>query len=214
MPGKLVILGASGHAKVVAEIARQLRFEVVGFIDEINLNRRGESFCGSTVWGGLEELPGLFASGVRQAIVGFGDNSLRITSGAALESLGFELVSAIHPTAVISSDVIIGKGTVVAAGAIINPSTVVGRLVIINTAATVDHDCSVEDGVSIGPGAHLAGYVRVGRGAMIGIGATIIDHKCIGSNSIVGAGAVVVKDVAERVVVAGVPAKILRAISS
>jgi len=209
---KIVIWGAAGHAKVVADILRQTEFDVVGFLDDTNPDRRGESFCEATVLGDANQLQKIYESGVRKAIVAFGDNMRRLAVGELLEERGFELITAIHPSAVIALDALIGPGSMVAAGAVVCPGTEIGRCGILNTAATVDHDCTIADGAHIGPGAHIAGYVEVGRCVWIGIGATIIDRKRIGAWSIVGAGAVVIEDVPDRVLVAGVPAKIIKSV--
>src|SRR5207302_8899179 len=158
-------------------ILRKTGFDVVGFLDETTPDRRGESFCGGTVLGDANQLQKIYESGVRKAIVAFGDNMRRLTAGGLLEERGFELITAIHPSAVIALDTFIGPGSVVAAGTVVSPGTEIGRCGILNTAATVDHDCIVADGAHIGPGAHIAGHVQVGRCAWIGIGATIIDRK-------------------------------------
>ena len=207
---KIVIWGAAGHAKVVADILRQTEFDVVGFLDDTNPDRRGESFCEATVLGDANQLQKIYESGVRKAIVAFGDNMRRLAVGELLEERGFELITAIHPSAVIAPDALVGPGSMVAAGAVVGPGAVIGRCAILNTAGTVDHDCTIVDGAHIGPGAHIAGYVEVGRCVWIGIGATIIDRKRIGAWSIVGAGAVVIEDVPERVLAAGVPARIVK----
>lgn len=210
MKTKVVVFGAGGHAKVAADILRLRGFEVCGFIDEPNPQRRGEIFCGATVLGGRDQLPPLRAQGVKHAFVGFGHNEHRKNAGEFLIAQGFELLRAIHPSAILGAGVTIGAGSLIAAGAVVNPSTTIGLHVIVNTCASVDHDCIVEDGASIGPGARLAGQIFVGRGAHIGIGASIIERKRIGAGSIVGAGAVVIADVPDGVVVAGVPARIIK----
>jgi sugar O-acyltransferase (sialic acid O-acetyltransferase NeuD family) len=212
MSKSVFIWGASGHAKVVADILRQTEFDVVGFLDDTNPDRRGESFCKATVLGDANQLQKIYESGVRKAIVAFGDNMRRLAVGELLEERGFELITAIHPSAVIAPDALVGSGSMVAAGAVMGPGAVIGRCAILNTAATVDHDCTVADGAHIGPGAHIAGHVQVGRCAWIGIGATIIDRKRIGAWSIVGAGAVVIEDVPDRVLVAGVPARVIKSV--
>jgi sugar O-acyltransferase (sialic acid O-acetyltransferase NeuD family) len=209
---KLLILGAGGHAKVVAEIARLNQWEVVGFIDGVNPKRKGESFYGSKILGGDEVLEDLFRSDVEHAIVAFGNNRLRVQTAMNLDQMGFQLPTAVHPSAICSGDVDIGDGTVIAAGAVIGPSTSIGRFAIVNTQASLDHECRVCDGAHVGPGALVTGGVVVGKRAWIGAGAVIADHKQIGTDSIVGAGAVVVRDVPESVVVMGVPAIVARSV--
>ena len=207
-----LIWGAGGHAKVVADILRQNAYAVCGFLDEATPHRRGELFCEATVLGDANQLQKIYESGVRKAIVAFGDNMRRLAVGELLEERGFELITAIHPSAVIAPDALVGPGSMVAAGAVVGPGAVIGRCAILNTAGTVDHDCTIVDGAHIGPGAHIAGYVEVGRCVWIGIGATIIDRKRIGAWSIVGAGAVVIDDVPDRVLVAGVPARVIKSV--
>jgi UDP-N-acetylbacillosamine N-acetyltransferase len=209
----LVIYGAGGHAKVVAEIARLNGWNVVGFIDGVDRTRKGTSFYGSTILGGDEVLPGLLDSGVNYVLVGFGANRPRLEVARRLLGMGFRLATAIHPSAVCATDTLIGEGAVLCCGAVAGPSSRIGGNVIINTKASIDHDCAVHDGAHVGPGAVVAGSVQVCECAWVGAGAVIGDHKSIGADSVVGAGAVVVKDVPPGVVVVGVPARIMRNIS-
>ena len=208
----LVVWGASGHARVVADIIRlSNEYDIVGFLDDVHPERCGTEFCGARVLGGRETLDDLRRQGVQHLILGFGDNRARLTLVNLVRAEGFCLATAMHPRATIAADVTIGRGTVVAAGAVINPGTRIGQSVIINTCASVDHDCLVDDGAHVGPGVRLGGKVVVERGAWIGIGATIRDEVVIGAHSIVGAGAVVVANVPARVVAYGVPATVRKA---
>jgi UDP-N-acetylbacillosamine N-acetyltransferase len=210
---KIVIWGASGHARVVADIIRLNReYEIVGFLDNVNPQQHLTAFCGAQILGGDDQLVQLREQGVNYLIFGFGNCEARLKLAELVKSKGFQLASAIHPSAIIASDVIIKPGTVVAAGAVINTGSLIGENVIINTSSSVDHECSIGDGAHICPGAHLAGQVRVGRGTWVGIGTTIIDHVSIGSGSLIGAGAVVVKDLPDNVVAYGNPAKVRRKI--
>lgn len=206
---KMVIWGASGHAKVVADIIRiRNTYQLVGFIDNINPQRHNTAFCGSYILGGEEQLNQLLEQGVNNLIFGFGDCDARLRLAHLVKSKGFQLATAIHPHSTIASDVIVGAGTVIAAGAVINSGSLIGENAIINTSSSVDHDCAIGDGTHICPGTHLGGQVTIGRGTWIGIGSTIIDHISIGSNTLIGAGAVVVNDIPENVIAYGNPAKI------
>jgi UDP-N-acetylbacillosamine N-acetyltransferase len=208
---RLVIWGAAGHARVVADIVRlEGRFDLAGFLDDLDPSRRGTTFAGLTVLGGREVLGPLRGSGVDAMILAFGDCPARLRLGPVARSAGFELVTAIHPRAVVAGDALVGPGTVVAAGAVVNPGTRLGDSVIVNTAASVDHDCRVEDGAHVAPGARLGGHVTVGRGAWVGIGAIVKDHLTVGAGSQVGAGAVVLADVPAGVVAYGAPARVVR----
>jgi UDP-N-acetylbacillosamine N-acetyltransferase len=205
----IAIWGASGHAMVVADIIRlRGKYRLAGFLDSVNPQRHHTLFDGAEILGGEEQLGEMQAKGIRQVIVAIGDCEARLRCAELARSKGFELVSAIHPSAVIASNVKIGAGTVVAASAVINPGSRIGENVIINTAATIDHECLIGDGAHISPGTHLAGKVTVGRGAWIGIGACVIQGISIGSASVIGAGAVVVKDIPDNVLAYGNPATV------
>lgn len=206
---KIVIWGASGHAIVVADILHlQGEYEIVGYLDDINPQRHGAMFHGMRILGGEEQLKIIRDQGVNHLIIGFGNCEARLALADRIKLLGFDLAVAVHPSAIISSDVIIQPGTVVAAGAVINPGCQIGRNVIINTSSSVDHECAIADGAHICPGVHLAGNVTVGRGAWVGIGASVINRISIGSASLIGAGAVVVKDIPDNATAYGNPAKV------
>lgn len=206
-------VGAGGHAKVVIDILRQDgRYEVVALVDPV---RVGQSLAGIPIIGGDEQLPQIYAQGVTAAFIGVGsvgDNTLRRRLYEQALAMGFSLVNAIHPRAIVAPSVACGSGVAIMAGAILNPDTVLGPNVIVNTGAIVDHDCHIGAHSHISPGAVLAGGVRTGIGAHIGVGATVRQGIVVGDGAVVGAGAVVVRDVPPRVVVIGVPARRLRAV--
>lgn len=209
---KVVIWGASGHAMVVANIIKLMEeYQIFGFIDDTNPKLRDTDFLGYKILGGAEQLDWLMKRDLKKLLLGIGNNSVRLRLAGLVKSKGFQLISAVHPKSIIAEDVSIAPGTVVTAGAVINSGSQVGENVIINTSSSVDHECIIEDGVHISPGAHLGGQVTVGRGSWIGIGACVIDHVLIGSNSLIGAGSVVVENIPDNVVAYGNPAKIRKA---
>lgn len=208
MRKKVVIWGASGHAMVVADIFKWIDdYELVGFLDDQNPERRDTLFCGLPVLGGREQLEDLRQKGVEHFIFGFGDCEARLRLAELVRAQGFALATAIHPRATIAEDASIGEGTVIVAGAVVNSGARIGENVIVNTLAGVDHECVLEDGVHICPGAHLAGEVTVGRASWVSIGAIVKDRIRIGAGSVIGAGAVVVSDIPDRVLAYGVPAR-------
>jgi acetyltransferase EpsM len=211
MPSKLLIWGASGHARVVADIIRVAgAYEIAGFVDDQHPENAGHSFEGSTIVGGRDSLAAQRERGIAHLIVAFGHCAGRLEAARFAVSQGFTLATAIHPSAVIASSARIGAGTVIVANAVVNPHATIGENVIINTSASVDHDCVIEDGVHIAPGVRASGRVRVGAASWIGVGATIVDGRTVGSNSIIGAGAVVTDDIPSDVVAYGVPARVIR----
>jgi acetyltransferase EpsM len=210
---QLIIWGASGHALVAADIVRCAgQYDLLGFLDDLQPQRRGEPFGGSQVLGGQEELGRLRERGASHLFVGIGDCAVRQALAARAEAMGFVLARLIHPRSIVAAGVAIGPGSMVAAGAVVNPGVRVGRNVIINTGATVDHESSIEEGAHIGPGAHLGGRTAIGPGVLVGIGAIIRDRIKIGKGTAIGAGAVVVKDIPPLVLAYGVPARVVREI--
>ena len=193
---KLVIIGASGHGKVIADIAVQNGYEEILFLDdnESLIECAGFPVVGKTC----------------EAINIDGDKIVAIGNALIRERIQNDLnntVSLIHPNAVIGRRVEIGKGTVVMAGAVINSDTVIGDGCIINTCSSVDHDCKVGDYVHISIGAHVAGTVEIGERTWIGAGATVSNNVSICSDCMIGAGAVVIKDIDKAGTYFGVPAK-------
>jgi sugar O-acyltransferase (sialic acid O-acetyltransferase NeuD family) len=206
----IVILGAGGHGRVVLDILLQARLhKPVGFLDNQE-GLHGRRVDGLPVLGGMESLPDLLARGIRGAIIAIGDNGVRRSLGDVLEQCGFEIASAIHPSAQLARNATLGKGVVVAAGALVCAHCQVGDYVILNTGCIVDHESMIGTGAHVCPGVRLAGHVTVESGAFIGIGATVVQNIRLGFESVVGAGAVVIEDVAPMTTVVGVPARVVK----
>jgi acetyltransferase EpsM len=208
----LLVIGASGHARVVIDSARQAgRHRLVGVVDPSV--RAGTTVEALEVLGGDDSIGAIAAAWPSLAcIIGIGDNATReeVASRIAGAHPQITFASVVHPAAVVAASATLGAGAFVAAGAVINPGARIGAHAIVNTGATVDHEAEIGDFASIGPNAALAGSVVVGRGAAVGIAACAIPGVRIGDTAIVGAGAVVVGDVASGETVAGVPARPLR----
>lgn len=205
----LYLIGASGHGKVVADIAASTGdFRILGFLDDSPL-KKDQRLGDIPVLGTTSLLAGDSSDKWAQVVVAIGSNHVRGRKADDVVRQGFLLATLVHPRAVIATDVSLGEGTVVMAGSVINSGARVGRNAIINTGATIDHDCILGDNVHVSPGASLAGGVRVGAQAHIGIGAVVIQNIRIGERCVVGAGAVVIRDVPPGAVVVGNPARAL-----
>lgn len=203
MKNKLLIIGASGHGKVVADIALKMnRWESIAFLDN---NKSIKSSMGLEVIGTSGEFY-KYIEGY-QIFVGVGDNVTRQKIQEKLVEAKANIPVLIHPTAIIGGEVNIGIGTAVMAGAIVNCSTNIGSGCIINTGSTIDHDNIIGDFVHISPGAHLAGTVNVAEGCWLGIGSIVSNNVNIAKGCRVGAGALVINDINEPGVYVGVPVR-------
>ena len=193
MQKEVIILGASGHAKVIAESIIKSGDLVVGFLDDNDDLQGKEVYLGIKVIGKTSEVvnfPDKFF------VIGIGSNNVRKMFAEKYPELNWYIV--IHPSAIIASDVQIGEGTVIMPGVVINPGTTIGKHSIVNTGTTLDHDNTIGDYVHISPGTHLAGTVTVGDSCWICAGVTVINNVSIASGNIVGAGAVVLHDITEN----------------
>lgn len=198
MSEQVMILGASGHGKVVAEVVEAAGDTVVGFLDDDSEKK----LCG-----GHPVLGPIVDAGKYKAcrfIIAIGNNALR---EKIARSMKLPWYTAIHPTAVVSPSAVLGEGTVIMPRAVINAEAKVGCHCIINTGAIVEHENRIGDYVHISPGAALGGGVSVGRETHIGIGACVRNHIAICGGCTVGAGAVVVENLEEAGVYVGVPAR-------
>lgn len=200
----LAILGASGHGKVVADLALTCGFEKVEFFDD-----RSPQLDKLEHWEVVGDTCSLLSSASKYSgvIVAIGHNETRCEKQRQLENAGATMATLIHPTATISQFSEIGEGSVLMAGAVVNAFSKIGKCNIINTSATVDHDCHLGDAVHVSPGANLAGTVSIGDCTWIGIGACVIQSISIGSNVIVGAGSTVIDSLKDKSSVVGSPAK-------
>lgn len=201
MSKQLVIIGASGHGKVIADIAEKNGYEKIVFLDDnAAINNCGKYPVVGTSCDALQFSECDF-------VVGIGRADVRMKLQEQLTEKGLHIVSLVHPNAVIAESVSIGIGTVVMAGAVVNPGSTIGNGCIINTGSTVDHDNEIADYVHISVGSHLAGTVRIGKSTWIGAGAIISNNVSICDHCMIGAGAVVVNNIENIGTYVGVPAK-------
>lgn len=192
---RLIIIGASGHGKVIADIALKNGYQDIVFLDDDNTIKE---CAGYPVIGKTEKA----ASMTGDKIIAIGNADIRERIAQSIDT-----ISLIHPNAVISRRVKIGKGTVVMAGAVINSDAIIGNQCIINTGATVDHDCVIEDFSHVSVGAHIAGSCHIGTKTWVGAGATISNNVSVCNNVIIGAGSVVIKNIVNSGTYVGIPSQ-------
>lgn len=206
MSATLAILGAGGHARVIADTARETgRWERIVFYDDTWPQERL-----SGDWqlvGQLQDLLNAQPQDRLQLIVGSGDNQRRYTLQSRLECMGWTMGTVIHPDACVSQGASIAPGSIVMAGAVINFGVTIGGASIINTRASVDHDSCLGKAVHISPGATICGNATVGDRCWIGAGAVVLQNIQTGSDAVIGAGATVVQDIPDDMVAVGCPAR-------
>jgi sugar O-acyltransferase (sialic acid O-acetyltransferase NeuD family) len=208
MTKKLAIVGASGHGKVIADIAEQLGYSV-NFYDDAYTSKAYIKHW--PIQGTCADLIALTKTDINcgiDVVIAIGNNETRQQKVKLLQQANVNLITLIHPTAVISQYAAIASGTVVFAGAVINAFAKIGMGCIINTAAIIEHDCVIDDFAHICPNVALAGGVTVGTKSWIGIGSQVKQLITIGENCLIGAGSTVVKNIPDNVTVFGSPAVI------
>ena len=190
----IAIYGASGHGKVVADIAMTNGYDEVIFIDDGN-----NSYLNFQEYLELYNYP---------IALGIGDNKIRKMLYEKIKSENLEVKTLVHCKAIVAKDVILEEGVVIMPGVVVNTGSIIGRGSILNTSSIVEHDCKIGDFVHIAPNSALAGDVSVNDLALVGIGSSIVQGKTIGTNSVIGAGSVVLSDIPDKVVAYGIPAKV------
>ena len=207
---KLIIIGAGGHGRVVADCAQQQgKYSQIVFLDDCFDERKENSEW--QVVGSVKDFPQYIDEA--DFIVAFGNNRLRKDLLEQLRKAKANIVSLIHPSAVVSPHTFIGKGVVVFANAVINIGASIADGCIINTAATVDHDCELHQCIHVSPGANIAGGVHIAQLSWIGIGSTIVECITLADNTQVGAGAVITQSTQANSLYLGVPAKRVRSLT-
>ncbi|MEA4914552.1 MAG: acetyltransferase [Christensenella sp.] len=195
---QVIIIGAGGHGKVVADIVKCCGDEVMGFLDDKS----------------PDELPEFKIIGTTQDIghsveawyfPAIGNASIR--ENIFKQNPDVQWYTAIHPASVVADDVVIGCGTCIMANVVINPGAKIGIGCILNTASTIDHDCIISDFVHLSPGVHISGTVGVGRGSWLGVGAVVSNNVNICGGCIIGAGAVVINNIDTAGIYVGIPAQ-------
>lgn len=204
----ILVIGSSWNAGVVCDIIQVAgKYEIIGFLDDtepVGLHKRGHK-----VLGPLSAIAEIQCKRVALAI---GDNWWRrkIFSDLLKACPLLDFPPLIHPSAVVALQSVICRGTVLMARAHVGPHSNIGDGCILNTGSSVDHDCRMAPFSSLAPGVFLGGLVEIGECSHVGVGASVSDRKKIGAHTLVGTGAVVVRDIPDRSVAYGNPARVKR----
>jgi sugar O-acyltransferase (sialic acid O-acetyltransferase NeuD family) len=214
MPGErgaVYIIGAGGHARVLADSARRAGFTIAGFVDRV---ASSQALFDAPILAEPEFLA-LLASGGGpiQVALGLGENGHRRRIALDYERAGKSRLSfpaIVDPSALLGQGVVVAPGAQILARAVVNTGARVERFAIVNTGAIVEHDALIGTYASVAPGACLGGGVRLGEGAFVGLGACVLQEIAIGAHALLGAGAVAIADLPDAAVAFGVPAEIKR----
>jgi acetyltransferase EpsM len=198
----IAVIGAGGHARVVAATLLAVGHKVIAFYDD-DPEKWGKYTFNIPTIGPICELT---AAKCSQAIIGLGDNQVRKQVATTMD---LDWITVIHPFAWVHPDVSLGVGTIVCAGGIVQPGAKIGAHVILNTKASVDHDCCVGDYVHIAV-AHLAGGSSVDEGAFLALGSLVLPGLNVGAWAHLGAGAVATKNVLAGCTAVGSPARTIK----
>jgi sugar O-acyltransferase (sialic acid O-acetyltransferase NeuD family) len=208
----IVLIGASGHAHLLIEvIEKEGRVAIAGMLDrDLPV---GTDCMGYQVLGCERDLPAVMRThDVGAAMVAIGDNWVRRRVVERLREIvpGLRFERAVHPSAQIARGAEIGEGAVVMASAVLNANARLGRHCFVSTKASLSHDSVMGDFSSLGPNATTGGAVRIGAGTAIALSADVIHGITIGEHTVIGAGSVVLKNMPDRVVAYGIPARVIR----
>jgi sugar O-acyltransferase (sialic acid O-acetyltransferase NeuD family) len=207
---KIFVLGAGGHALVVADTLRINNHHVAGYIDDLNPSRKGENFGEAKIIGDIGDFLQIAQKEYCCIVLGFGDCQGRHGIFNKFSTEGIEIISVFHPTAVIAKNTEIEPGAFVGANSVIETGCRIGAGSIVNCNVSICHGTSIGHAVALCPGVSIAGNVNIGNCTWIGIGSSIIENISIGDNCYIGAGSVVIKDIPANTLAYGVPAKAIR----
>ena len=203
---ELILIGAGGHGRDVADAALAAGRIVVGFLDD-DPELHGTSIFGSPVLGGLERLSSHPSIGV---VISLSAPASKRRIDDRVRAAGARLAEPIvHPAATVSRFAVLDDGVVVLAGAVIQAGARIGRSAYVHTASSISHDVRIEAYASLHPGVQIGGGASIGEGCFVGIGAVVLPGVRIGSGTTIGAGAVVLRDLPGEVTAVGVPARVV-----
>lgn len=212
MKKNVVLIGGGSQANIVIDILEKDQgYKIIGILDskkEVN-----ETFKGYPILGRQESLPEVKEkSNVYGTIICIGDNWLRAKVAGQVQALCPEIVfvNAVHPSVILGKDVEMGGGNVIMAGVILNPDAKIGNHCFISTKSSLEHNTVLGDYSSVSAGVTTGGFMSVGKFSHIALGVTIFDRVHIGEHTVVGSGALVTRDLPDKILAYGVPAKIIR----
>ncbi|PXX28377.1 acetyltransferase [Arenibacter sp. ARW7G5Y1] len=208
----ILIIGASGHAKVIVDIIeKQKQYNIYGFLD--TFKKKGDKLFEYTILGSENDLNEIVEkNNISGCFIAIGDNCTRKIMSRKISTLNpnLKFINAIHPSSIIGKEVTLGHGIAIMPGVVVNSDSKIGDFCILNTNSSLGHDGVMNDYSSISSGVRTGGNLKLNECSAISIGATIIENIVIGRDTIIGAGSLVTKNIPSEVVAYGIPAKIIK----
>jgi sugar O-acyltransferase (sialic acid O-acetyltransferase NeuD family) len=206
MDKKIIIVGSSGHAKVIVDLLEILNYEIIGYID--SFAKVGSKVCNYKILGDENFLKKSKKIGTNNICIGIGNNYYRKNIFDRLQKINNNIIypNIISPHSIVSNKTSIGIGNVIMDRAVIHSNSTIGNFNVFNTSCIVEHDCIINNFISISPGAILCGNVSIKDNVFIGAGSTIIQKKIIHENTVIGAGSVVINNCEKQSLYVGNPA--------
>lgn len=206
MQNKIILVGSSGHAKVIVEILESLNYEIIGYVD--SFAEIGSKVDGYKILGNEFVLYDTKKIGTNNVCIAIGNNHQRRAMFQKIEAINSKILypNIISKRSQISKNVSIGKGNVIMDNSIIHTSSVLGDFNIINTSSIIEHDCSINNFISVSPGSIICGNVTIKNESFIGAGSVVIQKTEIGEKTIIGAGSVVISNCDDHSLYLGNPA--------
>lgn len=206
----LVMIGAGGHAKVLASLVRTAGLKLTGVCDPALVASGATHWQGVPVLGGDDALTSLDrdAVGIVNGIGKMPGKDLRRIVYERVHAMGFDFPALVHPEAWVDDSVELADGVQIMAGCVVQPDCSIGVNSVINTRAGIDHDCHVGAHVHIAPGATLCGGIRIGDHTFVGTGTTIIQGVSVGANTMIAAGSLLTRDIPDNARTRSVAARI------
>lgn len=208
----MLIVGAGGFAKELLSVLTKLEHNNdITFFDDVNVYNEALLFNRFKILNSEKQVLEHFKNTNHDFVLGLGFPKLRLKMYNKFIKLNGKLKTIISPNALLGEfDVNISEGVIIMPNAIISNEVSIGKGTLVYYNVSITHDCSLGEFVEISPGAMILGRCRIGNYTHIGANATILPDVEIGNNVVVGAGAVVTKSVEDNVIVAGVPARIVK----
>lgn len=206
----ILVYGAGEFGSLIENLLVNCSQYTIGVFCDDDPDKIGKKFNGIEIISFTEIEAWTRKHGIKKSISAIGNNRVRAKKYLDLKKFGLEIITIIHPKALIDTEVTVGTGSVIEMGSAIHTHSTIGENTFIGGEALIGHHNRIGDHVLVGGGAAFGGSVSVGDYTTIGVGASIKPGITIGENCVIGVGSVVIKDIPDNSVAVGVPAKVIK----